>query len=465
MSISDQKFAIVDIETTGGRASRDKVTEIGIVLHDGRQIISTYDTLINPQTYIPYGITRLTGITQEMVADAPLFHEVARQIVEMTQDAIFVAHNVRFDYGFLREEFARLGYTFTRKQLCTVRMSRKAFPGLPSYSLENLIRHFAIQTPARHRALADAMATANILERILLQEQNHEQIRTMVNMGIQETRLPFGIQLDQLHGLPESCGVYYLHDQSGQVIYVGKSINIKKRIAEHFADTTDKGRSLHQQVADVSYEVTGSELVALLLEAHEIKRLKPPINRAQRKTSFPFAIHTYTNNEGFICFDVIRNSHELRDKHDVISEYPTMSGAKGRINFVLRELELCARFCHIFPGNGACFNYHIKQCRGGCAGQESVEDYNARATQAAERLRTVFDTDFLLLDVGRSEDESAVIRIQNGYFTGFGYVSKDTPATKTTLNDAVKTYPPYPDTARMIQRFMSENGGVKKIRL
>ncbi|MEL6973297.1 MAG: 3'-5' exonuclease, partial [Bacteroidota bacterium] len=162
MGKKDQRFAIVDVETTGGRASRDKITEIGIVLYDGQEIIDTYQSLINPNTYIPAGIVQLTGITQDMVREAPLFHEIARNIVEFTEGAIFVAHNVRFDYGFLREEFKRLGYTYSRKQLCTVRLSRKAFPGLPSYSLENLIRHFGIPTDARHRALADALATTDL---------------------------------------------------------------------------------------------------------------------------------------------------------------------------------------------------------------------------------------------------------------------------------------------------------------
>ena len=465
MAKKDQRFAIVDVETTGGRASSDKITEIGIVIHDGKQIIDTYESLLNPQTYIPPGIVRLTGIDQEMVKDAPLFHEIARDIVEFTEGSIFVAHNVRFDYGFLREEFKRLSYTYTRKQLCTVRMSRKAFPGLNSYSLENLIRHFGIPTDARHRALADALATANLLERILDKEQNQEEVRVMVNMGIKESKLPNGIKLEQIHGLPESCGVYYFHNQAGDVVYVGKSINIKKRIAEHFADQTDKGRRLQQHVADVSYEETGSELIALLLESYEIKRLKPPINRAQRRSKFPFAIHSYTNQEGFLCFDVIRNDAENREKYEVISEYPSMSGAKGRLNFLVKNLELCSRFCHLFPGTGACFHYHLKQCRGACAGKEDVESYNERAFLAKERLRTVFDSDFLLLDEGRHSEEKSVVLVQEGHFAGFGYISTEEAANRETLMEAVKTYPGYPDTARIIQRFISDHPKAKVIPL
>ncbi|MEL7424888.1 MAG: exonuclease domain-containing protein [Bacteroidota bacterium] len=465
MGKKDQRFAIVDVETTGGRASRDKITEIGIVLYDGQEIIDTYQSLINPNTYIPAGIVQLTGITQDMVREAPLFHEVARNIVELTEGAIFVAHNVRFDYGFLREEFKRLGYTYSRKQLCTVRLSRKAFPGLPSYSLENLIRHFGIPTDARHRALADALATTDLFGRILEREQNQEQVRVMVNMGIKESRLPKGITLQQIHNLPESCGVYYFHDATGGVVYVGKSINIKKRIAEHFADQTDKGRRLQQHVADISFEETGSELVALLLESHEIKRLRPPINRAQRRTKFPFAIHTYTNDEGYICFDVIRNNAKNREQYEVISEYPSMSGAKGRLNFLVKDMELCSRYCHLFPGKGACFHYHLKQCRGACTGKESVAEYNERAAAAKERLKTVFDDDFLLLDEGRSQGEQSVILVQGGHFAGFGYINTEEGADTDTLREAVKMYPGYPDTARIIQRFMNDHPKARVIPL
>ena len=460
-----QRFAIVDIETTGGRASRDRITEIGIVLHDGERVLETWESLINPDTYIPAGIVQLTGITQDMVQDAPRFHEIARKIVELTDGAVFVAHNVRFDYGFLREEFGRLGYTYTRKQLCTVRMSRKTFPGLPSYSLENLIRHFNIPTDARHRALADALATTDLLQRILAQKDSEQTMKTMVNMGIKESKLPPGITLQQIHSLPENCGVYYFHDKVGDVVYVGKSINIKKRIADHFADQTDKGRRLQQHVADISYELTGSELVALLLESHEIKRLSPPINRAQRRKKFPFAIHCYTNKQGFVCFDVVRNTAQTREKYEIISEYPTMSRAKGRLNHMVRELELCSRFCHLNPGRGACFHYHLKQCHGACCDQESAEDYNQRALQAKERLRTVFDQDFFIIDQGRSPSEHAVVLVREGHFCGFGFIDEQDLLTPEDLSNAIKNYPGYPETARIIQRFLSDHPKIRVLPL
>lgn len=460
-----RKFAIVDIETTGGRASRDKVTEIGIVLHDGEKIIGTYSTLINPECYIPYGITQLTGITQEMVTDAPRFYEVAKDIVEWTEGAIFVAHNARFDYGFLREEFGRLGYTFSRKQLCTVRLSRKVFPGLPSYSLENLIKYFRIKTERRHRALDDALATAKLLELALASEKSQSAINEMVNMGIQETRLPGQVKLEQLHDLPESCGVYYFHNAKGDVVYVGKSINIRKRIAEHFADQAEKGRKLQRDVADISYEVTGSELVALLLESYEIKRLRPSINKAQRDLSFPFGIHAFLDERGVLNFDVIRQAEDSRQRFDVISEYPTLSRAKARLNTVVRQYELCARFCHLYPGQGACFSFHLKQCRGVCAGQEPPEQYNQRAEEARVQLQTVFDRDFLLLDTGRQAGELVVVLVQNGHYAGYGYVDEHQAQQKEDLLLAIKTFRGNAETNRIIQRFMSQYPAARVIHL
>lgn len=460
-----KKYAIVDIETTGGRASRHRVTEIGIVLFDGEQITDKFESLINPECNIPAGITRLTGITNEMVKTAPRFHEVARTIVEMTEGAVFVAHNVRFDYEFLREEFKRLGYTFSRRKLCTVRLSRKVFPGLPSYSLGNLIKHFGFVVDARHRALADAVATTELLEKALQQQDTASEVKLLVNMGIKETRLPKNMSIEQIQNIPEETGVYYFHNQQRDVVYVGKSNNIRKRIAQHFADTTSKGAEIRKQVADITYEVTGSELVALLLESQEIKRLLPPINRAQRGRRFSYAINSYYDKNGYRCFNVIRNTAQARKEHDIISEYPSMSSAKGRLNYVRQQLELCSSMTNLFPSRSACFHFHLKQCRGSCAGQESAEEYNERADMAYTYLRTVFDEDFLLIDVGRNNEEKSVVLVRDGKYQGFGFLSEEEAHDINTIERELRTCVAYPDTSRIIQRFMSDKPAVKVVRL
>ena len=330
-------YAIIDIETTGGTANRSKIIEIAIAVHDGLKVVDTYETLINPETSIPPGITQLTGITQEMVVDAPKFYEVAKKIVEMTKKTIFVAHNVRFDYSFVKEEFRRLGFAYTRRQLCTVRLSRQAFPGLPSYSLSNLIRHFKLPCSNRHRAMGDVEATIVLFEKILAKEAGEEQVEDMVNLGVKESLLPKNITLEQLHALPEDCGVYYLHDEVGDVVYVGKSINIKKRVMEHFAKVTEKARKLQQYVDDISFEITGSELVALLLESYEIKRLRPIVNRAQRRSYFPYVIYQYTDAHGYICLDITKPTAKVRKGLKVVAEYPKTGSARG---YLKRAIEL-----------------------------------------------------------------------------------------------------------------------------
>lgn len=460
--MKDKLYAIIDIETTGGRASRDKITEIAIVLYDGEQIIDTYETLVNPECYIPYGITQLTGITQEMVNDAPKFYEVARKVVEMTEGAVFVAHNVRFDYSFIRAEFEQLGFTFTRKQLCTVRLSRQAYPHLSSHSLDSMIRFLKINIQNRHRAMGDAMATTELLRQILAQEESQENIHQLVNLGIKEALLPKNITLDTIHALPEKCGVYYFHNEKGDVVYVGKSINIKNRVAEHFRDKTEKASKLQKSVYDITFELTGSELIALLLESAEIKRLRPPINRAQRIRKFPFVIHQYHNEEGYICIEAAQVTAVLRKKLNVISEYPKLSRAKGYLSAAWQNYELCSRFCGLQKGSGTCFHFHLKQCHGACAGVEPPETYNERAQLAVDRLSTVFEEDFFLLDHGRTNEEYAVVLVKEGSYQGYGYLDQsDLNGQLDILYDVIKPFVGNPETTRIIQRYMSKNTQVK----
>ncbi len=460
-----KRYAIIDVETTGGKASRDRITEIAIVLHDGRQVLDRWSSLVNPECYIPRGITELTGITQEMVADAPKFYEIAREVVTRTEGAVFVAHNARFDYSFVREEFQRLGYTFTRKQLCTVRLSRQAFPGLPSYSLGNLSAHFGIPNHARHRALGDALATALLLERIFEAEDNQESAEAMINLGIREALLPEHLNLELIHQLPETHGVYFFHNREGEVVYVGKSINIKKRVAEHFAQKTEKAARLQRHVHDVTYQVTGNELIALLLESQEIKRLRPAINRAQRVRHFPFVIHTWVNATGYRCFGIEKTNAQSRKSLELVSEYPKMGAARSHLRSVLEAHQLCEHYCQAHPAVGSpCFNYHIKQCLGACIGSEQPERYNERAQAALEHLSTVFEEDFLILDKGRHPEERSVVLVAGGNYQGFGYIDRDVAELPQVL-DAIKPVRGNPETRRIIQRYLGKKHSAQIIPL
>lgn len=448
-------YAIVDIETTGGRANRDKITEVAIVLFDGEKIVDRYDTLINPERSIPYNITQITGISQEMVEEAPKFYEVAKKIVEMTQGAIFVAHNVRFDYNFLREEFKRLGYTFTKRLLCTVRLSRQAFPGYPSYSLGNLIKYFNLEVERRHRALDDALATTEILQRILSKESNEEKVKDIINLGIKEANLPKNISLDQLHELPEECGVYYFYDESGDVIYVGKSINIKSRVMQHFNNKNRKGGKLHEAVHDISFDITGSELIALLKESHLIKKLHPRINRAQRQRSFLHVIHWYTNDKGYICMDITRATKAQKAKLNVAYAFPNVASAKGALHRIVQDYELCETFCKTDRTGSPCFYYHIHKCHGACIGEEEPESYNERVMQAVHTLGNDFGNDFVIIEEGRNREENAVVLIEDGQYQGFGFIDKSEPVEHIeSLKEAIQPYQHNPDIVRIIRHYI-----------
>lgn len=462
--MAEKRYAIIDVETTGGRASRDKITEIAIVLHDGQRILDRFETLVNPEMPIPYGITQLTGIHQEMVERAPKFYEIARQVVEMTEGAIFVAHNVRFDYSFIREEFKRLGFTYTRKTLCTVRLSRKAFPGLPSYSLGNLILYFNIKVSDRHRAMADTLATVTLFEKILAKEQATETVEELVNLSIKESLLPKSLSLERLHGLPEACGVYYFHNEAGQVVYVGKSKNIKKRVATHFSKKSHKAGKLQQQVHDISFEITGSELVALLLESYEIKRLRPSINRAQRMQLFPYAVFAIQNEAGFWTLQADKAKEvEAHERIQLVAEFARLSSAKNSIKAALRDYELCSKLCGLEKGSGPCFQFHLKRCHGACAGKETVDSYNARIAPALVRMSTELEGSYVLVDEGPSPEEHAVILIEEGAYRGFGYVEKDHDMLVEHLVDAVRRFPNNPEARRIIRRQLEENESLKQI--
>ena len=448
-------YAIIDVETTGGQARYERITEIAIVLHDGNRVVDTFSTLLNPERSIPWNITRLTGISDEMVADAPKFYEVAKQIVQMTEGAVFVAHNVAFDYSFVREEFARLGFTFTRKQLCTVRLTRKVFPGLASYSLSNLKQHFGIRAARSHRALDDTLATVNIFERILA-EQEGDTVRQFINHGIKETKLPKNITLERLHEVPEACGVYYLHDEKGAVIYVGKSLNIRKRLFEHFADFSPKGEKLRNGVSDISYETTGSELVALLHESAEIKRLQPQVNRAQRTRNFAGGIFTYLDQGGYRCFAVGKRTARNAQHLDLVADYPKVDSARMPLQSVVRQYELCYRLSNLDASDHACFHYSIKKCRGACIGREAPETYNERVEEAMLVLNKRLSGNYLIIDQGRNEAEKAVVGVQNGAYIGYGFVDhQDGFISAEDLLEALS--PPLiqdPDAARIIRVYL-----------
>lgn len=454
-------YAIVDIETTGVKANRDRITEIAIVLHDGEKVVDRFQSLVNPECSIPPNITQITGISSELVADAPKFFEVAKQVVEMTKGAIFVAHNVNFDYGFIKEELARLGFIYRRKQLCTVRLSRLVFPGRKRYNLDSLIDMLGIEVERRHRAMDDVIATVKLFERILEQETAEDSIASLVNRGVSASKLPPNFTLEQLHALPEDCGIYYFHNQNGDVIYVGKSINIKKRIMEHFANKTAKAKKMQREVHDISHEVTGSELAALLLESHEIKTLQPVYNSAQKPRKKTYCIFTYTDETGYKRLAASKNLKSL----DVIYTFKRREEAVGALRYFQAEYQLCQRKTDLESGEGACFHYHLRKCLGACTGEELPETYNERVDAAIARIQfPELEGSFILMEKARTKTEQAVFVIENGMYKGFGYVDIEDNLSVEDLVDSIDTYKHNLDVVKIIKQHI-KNNRMKKVDL
>lgn len=450
-------FSVIDIETTGGMAGRDKIIEIAIVLVQDGRIIEQWDTLIHPERSIPFEITRITGITDEMVANAPKFYEVAARIVHMTEGAVFVAHNVRFDYSFIKEEFRQLGYTFTKKQLCTVRLTRAAFPGLRSYSLGNLIRHFGIEVQSRHRALDDTLATVELMHKVLLKENGHEQVERLINEGIRTANLPTGLSVQKLQSLPEAPGVYYFYNSYNQVVYVGKAKNIRQRVFQHFSKTDEKSGKLIRKVVDVSYECTGHELIALLLESYEIKALQPEINKAQRTKDYPYFSYAYYDTKGYLCFGWDKTSTKNQMDKTILNHYAGKENARGHLASVVQQLGLCYCKAGVFERHADCFYHQTGECAGADLDKESPGSYNERAVPALELLKRKFDKNFFLFVNGRSHEEKAVILVFDGHYRGFAYVDTAEQYDIVSLKELIPHKNPNPECNQILKTYMESN--------
>ncbi|MEO7990800.1 MAG: exonuclease domain-containing protein [Chryseolinea sp.] len=414
-------YAIVDIETTGGYAANHRITEIAIYHHDGMQLTETYQTLINPGREIPYYITGLTGITTEMVLDAPSFEEVAQDIFKRLDGKVFVAHNAHFDYSFLKKEFEQVGINFQSKKLCTVRLSRKIIPGLRSYSLGSLSESLGIQIPDRHRASGDAAATVKIFD-LLLRRDNDSYIIKALKRNSGETILPPNLPKEEFDRLPAKAGVYYFLNAYSQVIYVGKAINIKKRIAGHFTgDAREWSRSkIRNEIHHITCELTGNELIALILESQEIRRLWPKYNQAQKFKVEEWGIFDYEDRNGYLRFSVnvvTRGSRPL-------VRFSSKSEAWSFLWEKVRDYELCPKLSGLQVSKGLCFDYQAGECHGACMSLEPVKKYNKRIEKAIRTFKEVGET-AAIIGKGRNNDEQSLVLVDKGTYVGFGFFDNE----------------------------------------
>ncbi|HEA30605.1 MAG TPA: DNA polymerase III subunit epsilon [Leeuwenhoekiella sp.] len=422
--MTSQRYSIIDVETTGKGLHGSRITEICIVLLEDDQVIDKFTSLVNPECIIPPFITGLTGIDNALVADAPKFHEIVDDIERMTRGSIFVAHNVNFDYNVLRGEFKMIGRDFNRKKLCTVRLSRKLIPKLYSYSLGKLCTSLGIPLNNRHRAEGDTDATVLLFKKILDLDPERETINSFLNARSKEATLPPHLNKENLEKLPEKTGIYLFLDQKGKIIYAGKAKNIKQRVTSHFYSKKNSEYLLAQETYRIDYEVTGNELIALLLESEKIAKHYPKFNRAQKKVQNPYCIVSYQNKAGAKQLALIRSKY----KDSALDYFFTRAQGIERLEQLCQEFELCPRFCGLQDTTGHCSHYKIKSCHGVCIREEEVTAYNARVDKAICALNRM-NQDFVIPCAGRNEEESAVVLVREGIYRGYGYVEKDKQIT------------------------------------
>ena len=441
-------FSVVDIETTGNGYKGQKITEISIFLFDGKQVIDEFTSLVNPEQNIPSFITNLTGIDNAMVRNAPKFYEIAKKVAEITQDTIFVAHNVNFDYNIIQDEFKSLGFDFKRKKLCTVRLSRKIIPGLQSYNLGNICSAENIPINGRHRAKGDAEATTELFRR-LIERDDQFIINSFLHAKSRQATLPPLLDKIVVDNLPETFGIYYFKNAAKEVIYVGKANNIKQRVISHFYDKKKKEQNMCLEIAHISYTITGSELLALLLESSEIKKIYPKYNRAQRKAGEAVGLFAYEDQKGILHLAYNR----LKLIPNPITKYYTVSECRSHLEYLCKEFELCPKYCHLQTNVSSCFHYQIKECKGICCDEEAVESYNVRVHEAIKSVG-IGAENLVIKETGRTENEIGFALILDGIYKGFGFVERQQSVLLENPEDYQFFVEPQKDN-RDIQRILA----------
>lgn len=401
-------FAVTDIETTGGAPSNGSITEVAVILTDGNEILREFQSLVNPRKIIPNYITVLTGITNEMVEEAPFFEDIAEELLEVFKDTIFVAHNVNFDYSFIKAGFENYGHTFNMSKLCTVRYTRKMFPGISSYSLGSLSSYFNLDNDNPHRAMNDTMMAQQLLNLALQKDEDKSVLNDFLKRGNGDSFLPMNLNKETYHKLPEAPGVYYFRNTTGKVIYVGKAKNIKKRVRQHFSGkmASVKTQDMMKEIVEIDFELTGTELIAALKEDREIKHLWPKYNSAQKNSKRKFGIFEYKDRLGRIRLAVQNTTGNTRP---LIAFSSAFSARQWLFDF--RE------------------KYELPFGRLGLPYVDEEEENEPEVT--SELIATALAeykgerTSFLIKNKGRSDEEDSVILIEDNAYKGFGFLNKE----------------------------------------
>ncbi|MFN5621465.1 MAG: exonuclease domain-containing protein [Flavobacteriales bacterium] len=401
-------YAVTDIETTGSHASGNSIIEIGIVLFDGEKVVHEFSTLIDPGVVVPPYISALTGITTDMLKGAPTFDAIADQLEEIFEGAIFVAHNVGFDFSFIRAEFAAIGRNWNPPRLCSMRMARKAFPGQASYGLNKICTWMGLTNEQAHRALSDARVSAEILKRSLplVAPADFKKMLATKNGTV---FLPPNLSEERFTRLPESTGVYYLYNEKGKPIYIGKAVNIKKRIRQHFTTHPESPRYQHflREVVDIGYTLTGNELLALLLEDHEIRTHWPPYNSAQKRKTNRVSVIGYDDYQGYRRLAVQQGGKVAGG----VKTFASVSKAREWLYAMAKEFSIDERLLGL-----SMFDDRKVLA--------SAQEHNEILDNAlSDYLRR--DPTYIVVSRGPQPQEQAYLLVERGILKGYAFLSDD----------------------------------------
>ncbi len=393
-------YAIVDLESTGGKYNEEGITEIAIYKFDGQNIVDQFSCLVNPERKIQPFVVKLTGINNDMLRYAPKFFEVAKRVIEITEDCVIVAHNAKFDYRLLRTEFKRLGYDYQRKTLCTVELSKKLIPGMPSYSLGKLVKNLGIPLTDRHRAIGDAQATVKLFKLLLNKDTDKKIVSSQLKQRPQTPVKKAFLKI--LDSLPTDMGVYYLHNQEGDIIYLGAHKNIRKRVSQLLTGNSPKVQKIQQEIASASYDLTGNELVARLKENEILKKIKPKYNTAAQKPTTLFALYHFTDHDGYVHLKL----GKTRTAKCNIITFTQLSHGKKFLEEAVANFNLNPVLSGLQKGKNAL--------------KESPEVYNQRVKKFIDEY-SLRHKNKLLIGPGRTPEEKSALLIEKGTFKGMAY--------------------------------------------
>ena len=453
-------YSIIDIETTGGSARNERIIEIAIIVTDGKEIIDQFSSLIYPEKRIPPFIVGLTGITNEMLEDAPKFYEIAAKIVETTKNTVFVAHNVNFDYSFLKHEFQCLGYNFSLNNLCTLSLSRKLIKGLKSYSLGNICEDLNITIKDRHRASGDAMATYELFK-ILLTIDN-DKYNSINITGFPLKGLNPNLNISILDTIPQTCGVYYFYDDNDNLIYIGKSKNIRTRILSHLRnEKTTKEINLRASISNISYEETGCELIALLKESDEIKKNRPKFNVSQRRTIYNWGIYFEQDEKEYLRLKIDKTDS---NEKICLRSFNSNRAAREALFNLCNEYNLCQKLCDLYKSAGACFGYGLGECKGACCEKEKPEEYNIRVQKLIDRFSLIHDNAMIVFE-DHINSKLHIVALKDGKYKGFGMIDSNAVKSIEDLSDCIKNYSDNKDVRQIISTYLRTKNDYKIIKL